>query len=94
MTKKKVELDDIIGLIKTDEPTNSVELKKEVYAVPDKMVEINEELLEDIRHTLVSISGLRAFDKFVSQLGYVEVFDDDIIDLDFKDLINKIDKVL
>lgn len=26
-----VELDDIIGLVKTDEPTNSVELKKELY---------------------------------------------------------------
>ena len=27
MTKLK----DIIGLVKTDEPTNSVELKKEIY---------------------------------------------------------------
>ena len=27
--KQKVELDDIIGLVKTDEPTNSVQLKKE-----------------------------------------------------------------
>lgn len=27
--KEKVELEDIIGLIKTDEPTNSVQLKKE-----------------------------------------------------------------
>ena len=29
--RKKVTVDDIIGLIKTDEPTNSVELKKELY---------------------------------------------------------------
>lgn len=29
--RKKVNVDDIIGLIKTDEPTNSVELKKELY---------------------------------------------------------------
>ena len=29
--RKKVSVDDIIGLIKTDEPTNSVELKKELY---------------------------------------------------------------
>ena len=29
--RKKVKVDDIIGLIKTDEPTNSVALKKEIY---------------------------------------------------------------
>lgn len=29
--RKKVEVNDIIGLIKTGEPTNSVELKKEIY---------------------------------------------------------------
>ena len=29
--RKKVTVDDIIGLIKTEEPTNSVELKKELY---------------------------------------------------------------
>ncbi|WP_406531519.1 AbrB/MazE/SpoVT family DNA-binding domain-containing protein [Methanobrevibacter sp.] len=29
--RKKVSVDDIIGLIKTDELTNSVELKKELY---------------------------------------------------------------
>lgn len=29
--RKKVNVEDIIGLIKTDEPTNSVELKKELY---------------------------------------------------------------
>ena len=27
--KQKVELDDIVGLVKTDEPTDSVQLKKE-----------------------------------------------------------------
>lgn len=31
MTREKVELDDIIGIVKTDEPTDSVELKKEIY---------------------------------------------------------------
>lgn len=29
MTEKKTSVDDIIGIVKTDEPTNSVELKKE-----------------------------------------------------------------
>ena len=29
--KCKVELNDIVGIVKTDEPTNSVELKKEIY---------------------------------------------------------------
>lgn len=29
--RKKVTVDDIIGLIKTDEPTNSVELKRGIY---------------------------------------------------------------
>ena len=29
--KPKVELEDIIGIVKTDEPTNSVELKKDIY---------------------------------------------------------------
>ena len=27
----KTSLEDIIGIVKTDEPTNSVELKKELY---------------------------------------------------------------
>ena len=30
-TRNKVELEDIIGIVKTDEQTNSVELKKEAY---------------------------------------------------------------
>jgi hypothetical protein len=29
--RKKVEAEDIIGIVKTDEPTNSVDLKKELY---------------------------------------------------------------
>lgn len=31
MTREKVELEDIIGIVETDYPTNSVELKKEMY---------------------------------------------------------------
>lgn len=31
LENENVELEDIIGLVKTDEPTNSVELKKELY---------------------------------------------------------------
>ena len=31
--RNKVKLDDIIGIVKTEEVTNSVELKKEVYQI-------------------------------------------------------------
>ena len=31
MSEKKTSIDEIIGIVKTDEPTNSVELKKELY---------------------------------------------------------------
>lgn len=31
--RNKVKLDDIIGIVKTEEVTNSVELKKEVYRI-------------------------------------------------------------
>lgn len=37
MTERdKVTVDDVIGLIQTDEPTNSVELKKEAYNMGEK----------------------------------------------------------
>ena len=31
LSMRKVTTEDIIGIVKTDEPTNSVELKKELY---------------------------------------------------------------
>lgn len=51
-------------------------------------------LLKEIRHELVCIDGLTAFDKCASQLGYVEVFDKDRIELNYTELLKKIDKVI
>ena len=55
---------------------------------------MSKELLEEIRHELVSIHGLHVFDKCASQLGYVEVFENDMWQLNYTDLIEKIDKEL
>ena len=56
---------------------------------------IKRSLLEDIRHELVSINNLKAFDKTGhTGIGYVEVYDDDIIDLDYTELLERIDEVL
>ena len=64
------------------------------YKATEKETEEVKQLLEEIRHEMVSIDGLTAFDKCSSQLGYVEVFDDDRIELDYKELLKKIDKVI
>ena len=60
----------------------------------NKSIIIDLELLETIRHEFVSLTGLTAFDKCASQLGYVEVFDEDRIELDYTELISKIDNIL
>ena len=83
-----------------------------VPVMPDKKLLISEGLLEDIRHTLVSIGGLKAFDmasphvahRNYGKLGIMiphgleyktaEVPFDELIDLDFRDLLEKIDEVL
>ena len=90
-----------------------------IPVMPDKKLLISEGLLEDIRHTLVSIGGLKAFDmgsphvvchgkrgksipsKGLFHQGLYEIDDkkadvpfEELIDLDFKDLIEKIDEVL
>lgn len=61
-------------------------------------IEISKELLEEIRHDLVSIGGLKAFDLCgdgtYEGAHYWQVDKEDLIDLDFKDIVNKIDKVL
>lgn len=49
----------------------------------------NKELLEEVRHTLVSLSGLKAIDGDDVGVGTME-----LIPLDFKDLIDKIDSEL
>ena len=52
------------------------------------------QLLREVEHELTSLTGLSCFDKCASQLGYVEVFDNDRIDLDYSDLLKKIEKVI
>ena len=51
--KQKIELDDIVGLVKTDEPTDSVQLKKEAQlSICEKRVreleKENEQLKEEV----------------------------------------------
>ena len=68
-----------------------------VNDIINKLAEENEQLkqiLREVEHELISITGLSAFDKCASQLGYVEVFDEDRIELDYNGLISKIDNVL
>lgn len=52
------------------------------------------QLLEEIRHEITCIDGLNAFDKGAWYLGYVEVFNKNIIDLNYGELLKKIDKVI
>ena len=105
MEKSKVTIDDIIGIVKTDEPTDSVELKKELYNntwgkldKKHKVIIMKENLLEEIRHELVSINGLSAYDS--GSLGvhegadYIQIDKEDIVRLNYDKLIEKIDKVL
>ncbi len=58
----------------------------------------NEKLLENIRHNLVSLNGLKAFDGLSKTVRSTEtatlLSEEDIIDLDFKDLIEEIDSEL
>lgn len=61
-------------------------------------IEISKELLEEIRHELMTLTGLKAFDSCgdgtYEGAHYWQTDKEDIIDLDFEDLVNKIDKVL
>lgn len=59
-----------------------------------RKVIIDTELLEKIRHDLVSIGGLHATDSILPSTGYVSLRVDDLIDLDFTELIKEIDEVL
>ena len=57
-------------------------------------VSINKNLLEKIRHDLVSIGGLHATDSILPSTGYVSLCVDDLIELDCSELIKEIDEVL
>ena len=52
------------------------------------------DLLKKIQHTLISLEGLRATDYNCPATGYVSLRVDDLIDLDFTELIKEIDEVL
>lgn len=56
--------------------------------------DVDVKLLEKIRHELVSIGGLRATDYNCPATGYVSLRVDDLVDLDFTELIKEIDEVL
>ena len=61
-------------------------------------IEISKELLEDIRHELMSLTGLKAFDLCgdgtYEGAHYYQVDKEDLIDLDFEKICTKIDEVL
>ena len=57
--KQKVELDDIVGLIKTDEPTESVQLKKEAQlSICEKRVRELEKENEQLKKELESFKPI------------------------------------
>lgn len=57
--RKKVELEDIIGIVKTDEPTNSVELKKEAYNDTKKQFKFDRDTVATNLKTPIVYDGER-----------------------------------
>ena len=56
-------------------------------------VEISRELLEEIRHELMTLTGLKAYTKpLCEHISYIEVAKENIIDLDFEKIVTKIDE--
>ncbi len=57
-------------------------------------VEIDKELLQDIRHELMKLTGLKAFTRpLCEHISYIEVAKENIIELDFEEICTKIDEV-
>ena len=55
----------------------------------------NKQLLEEIRHELVALSGLKAFDIYADKTEKITcVWNRDLFELDFSKLIAKIDQEL
>lgn len=52
------------------------------------------ELLRECRQEFAEINGLKAFGAYCDGSGFVEVLDNDIRDLDYTDLIFRIEEVL
>ena len=59
---------------------------------------IKSRLLDEIQHTLTTLTGLRAFDLYADSTHETDnqycIDKEDVITLDFKELNEKIDKVL
>ena len=68
-------------------PKQISDLLNEVYEENEQL----KSLLKEVEHELTSLTGLSAYDKCVSQIGYDEVFNDDRIDLDYSELLKKIE---
>ena len=66
--KEPVELDDIVGLIKTDEPTDSVQLKKEAQLsiCEKRIIELRKEN-DELKQQLADI------DRLIYDLGHDEM---------------------
>lgn len=60
--KQKVELDDIVGLVKTDEPTDSVQLKKEAQLsiYEKRVIELKKEN-EQLKQQIGNLEHTRDF---------------------------------
>lgn len=76
-----------------------VDINQNPVVVSDKKLEISEGLLEDIRHEFVTLHGLVAFDSLgdgVANNGRSSavVPISQLIDLNYKKLLDKIDEVL
>ena len=59
----------------------------------DKLNELKQ-LLEEIRIELSELNRYKAFKAYYGGMGRYEVLSDDVIDLNFKDLISRIDEVI
>lgn len=95
---KKKELDDIYGHEKYDDIYQLCDFLNNIIKSNDELNDNFMELLEEIRHEFVSISGLKAFDgessTLISDEDRVSEMKSNIINLDYKKLIKKIDNIL
>ena len=75
--KQKVELDDIVGLVKTDEPTDSVQLKKEAQlSICEKRIIELEKENEQLKQQLQSILKLtRKIEDYTNDINMIGDFD-------------------
>ena len=105
MTEKRfqiIHLGNPYDFVVKDHQTNNTYGKlqgddKSLMELLNDLSEENEQLkqsLLEVEHELTSLNGLSAFDKCASQLGYVEVFDEDYWELDYSEMLKKIDKKL